>query len=154
MYHITTKSHEISFKAFSFMPLKKSFDKTIKLLIKLIFSWGSFTRMRRSSFSHNKFSMNSLNLMTKMQSKGFDPMIASVKCKCTSHYTVPLSVIAIIFLMYPSLWIIAFIEFSKFIDSASFSALTFRVHLHSRFIELLRSRLHGLLRFFSIEEQQ
>ena len=68
---------------------------------------------------HIKFLMNSLNLMKKLQSKGFDPRISSDKGQCANHYTVEPSVIAI---MDPSLCIIAFAELAElneFTDSAS-----------------------------------
>ena len=41
--------------------------------------------------------MNSLNLMKKLQSKGFDLRICLVEEQWANHYTMELSVIAIIF---------------------------------------------------------
>ena len=54
-------------------------------------------------FLHNKLSVDTLNLMTKIVVKGFNARISSVEGQCANHYTIKSSVIAINFK-----WIIVF----------------------------------------------
>ena len=54
-------------------------------------------------FLHNKLSVDTLNLMTKIVVKGFNARISSVEGQCANHYTMKSSVIAIIFK-----WIVVF----------------------------------------------
>ena len=53
--------------------------------------------LRKQTTSENSIRVLLDIAVTKLQSKGFDPIISSVKCKSANHYTMEPSVMGIIF---------------------------------------------------------